>query len=646
MCGIVGIFSFDDFPKHKNLWPTLIEHLRHRGPDEGAWWSDGPFFFGHRRLSIIGLASGGQPMATKDGSLVVTFNGEIYNYPLLREQLENQGYNFTTDSDTEVLLHGYDAWGENLPRHLTGMFAFAIADRRRKELFIARDRFGEKPLYYLRSGKYFAFASELRSLVVLPECSRKINIQSLGSYLSLNYVLGNETMFQGISKLAPASWKILSQNGERSGSYWSLPSHEIQTPRSLNEVLEEWQCRFDRAVKLSLLSDVPVGIFLSGGMDSSLIAESAVRQGKLSAAYFIDFEELSYSEYESASMVAKRLAIPLHKTTLRTADLVNFFDIVEHGDDPLADSSALPMWLISKSAAKEVKVVLGGDGGDELFSGYLTYQASDIHRRYISNLPKKIRKLLANVSNLIPPNERKVSLNYKLWRFLRAADLPTSMAHFTWNGTWLPSEASSFVRTNESKKIIYEALAQSVANHFPNEKVSIFDLQRADSQEYLPNDIITKVDRMSMAHGLEVRAPFLEYELAEFALTLPQKFKLGKKLEGKVLLREAARRKFGNAIGGRPKQGFSIPIHEWIRGPLAEQVLDLLSPSSIKRMEFLDPEKINEVVKAHFSRNKSYGFELWGLAVLVAWHRQRIEKPPSPPPITYLKERKFNLVST
>ena len=280
MCGIVAIFARRSTPPHRDLWEDLVNHLRHRGPDEGAWWADGPFFLGHRRLSIIDLQDGGQPMATRDARYVVSFNGEIYNYVELRSELEARGCRFETHSDTEVLLHGYRTWGTDLPVHLVGMFAFAIADRHRAELFVARDRFGEKPLFYHDAGDYVAFASELRPLAALPDLPREIDVEALGGYLSLNCVPGTATLLKSVRRVAPAEWKLFTSGGCRTGTYWAPPadSEVDASPGTDEEVLEEWREKFDHAVRICLRSDVPVGIFLSGGMDSSLIAESAVRQ--------------------------------------------------------------------------------------------------------------------------------------------------------------------------------------------------------------------------------------------------------------------------------------------------------------------------------------------------------------------------------
>ena len=649
MCGIVGLFSRDGVPPHRELWPDLVNHLRHRGPDEGAWWADGPFFFGHRRLSIVGIESGGQPMATADGALAVTFNGEIYNYPELRAELEARGHVFRTGCDTEVLLHGYRAWGQGLPERLTGMFAFALADRRRRELFLARDRFGEKPLFLLTTPQYVAFASELRPLAALPDLPRRMNLEALAGLLVLNFVPGTAALLEGVERLPPATWRLCSPQGERSEAYWSPPKEAGHDPgpggtASLEASMEEFRTRLDRAVRLNLRSDVPVGIFLSGGIDSSLLAEAAARQGRLQRAYCIDFEEQGHSEYHAAREVAGRLGLELERVLLTPEALRDFSALAEHADDPLADTSTLAFFALSRVAARGLKVVLGGDGGDELFGGYLTYRATRLHARYVAALPRPLRSLLGSVARRLPTREGKVSFSYKLRRFLRAAPLPSGQAHFSWNGSWLPEAAAGLLRPGPAREAAGGILERLAARHGLQERCGLYALQRADLAEYLPNDILVKTDRMSMAHGLETRAPFLEHELAAWALRLPEAQKIGARGAQKRVLRAAARKLFGASIADRPKEGFSIPVHAWIRGPLAETVRDLLAPAAVERMQVLEPAAVQGVLEAHFSGRRSYGFEIWGLAVLAAWHRSRIERPPAPPAHSDLVERRFEKV--
>jgi asparagine synthase (glutamine-hydrolysing) len=636
MCGILGAFAFADATPDVDALTGQVNALAHRGPDAATWWADGPFFFGHRRLSIIDLVEGHQPMATPDARLVVTFNGEIYNYLELRAELADRGYAFQTHSDTEVLLHGYDAWGERLPEHLVGMFAFAIADRARHELFLARDRFGEKPLLVAESPDGVMFASELAPLGALIP-SRRLNRAALAGYLCLNYVPGDATLMDGIERLPPASWRRYDAAGRRQQqAFWRPPARPRSEPGTESGDLEELSARLDRAVSLALRSDVPVGVFLSGGMDSSLVAESAMRAGRLSTAYCLAFEEESYSEWNKASAVATRLGLPLTRAVLAPRALEDFLSIVDHADDPLADSSALAVWTLARTAARGNKVVLSGDGGDELFGGYLTYQASIWHGALTARLPMRLRRALARRGSGLPTSETKVSASYKARRFLRAVDLNPAVAHLTWNGVWLPSEVSRLLSPDLPTSNLADPLAALARRHGIPDAPALFDLQRLDIAEYLPNDILAKGDRMTMAHGLELRAPLLEPSLAEFALALPAARKVGARGRPKRLLRALARRTFGDAIADAPKQGFSIPVHRWLRVEARSLVEDLLSDTAIAAIPELNPRGVRAVVGDHISGRRSYGFELWGLMVLSAWHARRIRqtapRPAGPGP--------------
>ncbi|MBI3637482.1 MAG: hypothetical protein HY216_14915 [Candidatus Rokubacteria bacterium] len=406
---------------------------------------------------------------------------------------------------------------------------------------------------------------------------------------------------------------------------------------------EDLAFRLDHAVRLCLRSDVPVGIFLSGGLDSSLVAESAARQGRLTTAYFLDFEDARFSEYPWARTVAAHLGLPLERVVLTPAALADFGNLVNHADDPLADSSALAVWAIAKIAAKSTKVVLTGDGGDEVFGGYLTYLATRLHRRFTAPLPRAARRMIARAGDHLPTTEGKVTLSYKAWRFLRALDLPSGEAHLSWNGTWLPRQAMALVRPGATQDRVRDALRTVSEALEITRRSDLPHLQRADLIEYLPNNILVKTDRMTMAHGLESRAPLLSAELVNWALALPEHLRIGPRGETKRLLRSLARTHFGPDIGNRAKQGFSIPIHRWIRGPLAETVRDLLSPASLECLDVLEPRTIERIADDHFRGRRSYGFELWGLAVLVAWHRSRVQHAPDPPVQRPLERRTFGL---
>lgn len=639
MCGILGHFAFGDAQADRALWERLVNILAHRGPDDSTFWQGGRFTFGHRRLSIIDLSlAGRQPMSTIDGDLVVAFNGEVYNYLELRQELGSRGHQFRTGSDTEVLLYGYREWGVELPAKLRGMFAFAIADRRNQQLYIARDRFGEKPLFYLEDGRGVAFASELKALAALPECSRELDEDALAGYLCLNYVPGRRTLLRAVKRLGPGMWRLWSASGDpREGTYWRPPNPDEPDLRiSEKRAVDQLGALLDESTRLSLRSDVPVGVLLSGGIDSSLVAKSAARAGKLSTGYCLSFNDQSYSEWTRAKRTARHLGLRMVEVRLDASRVSDFLSLVEHADDPLADSSALAVWVLAREVSRTSKVVLSGDGGDELFGGYLTYRATLLHET-IAHLPMVLRSLLAKSSRIIPIAETKVSTTYKMWRFLRAADLPSAVAHFTWNGTWLPGEAARLVSDSTVKTKAEATLDDLVAMHALPPRPGLRHLQAADVAEYLPNDILVKGDRMSMAHGLEVRSPFLDPDLAEFALRLPASLKAGRSGATKRVLRALAQKSYDVEVASAAKQGFSIPVHAWLRGPARGLVEDLLSPASIESIPFLDSGRVRSVVRSHMSGWRSYGFELWGLAVLVAWHRRYIQQrpviPAGPPPV-------------
>ena len=631
MCGIVGHFATGGDAMAPSTLFELVQCVAHRGPDDSTFWQDGPFSFGHRRLSIIDLASGRQPMASADGAIVITYNGEIYNYLELGAELAALGHVFRTKSDTEVLINGYRQWGIDLLPKLLGMFALAIADRPKRELVLARDRFGEKPLLYLDDRRGTTFASELTPLSRIAQ-SREVDADALGRYLTLNYVPGEQTLLKGVRRVPPGGWRRYRADGRiEEGIYWSLPTEVDPGSRSFDDAVDELDARLQRAVAFTLRSDVPVGIFLSAGIDSSLVARAAVKAGTIARAFSLGFEERSHSELPGARQTAAKLGLPITEVTLNASALEQFTNLVAHADDPLADSSALAVWTLSAETAKHVKVVLAGDGGDELFGGYLTYPATLWHASVTSRLPMVLRRAMAAAGSQIGGGDGKVTPAYKLMRYLRATALSPGEAHFSWNGTWLPEEAASLAGHTDAKAAARDSLRWMAERHGLTGGVTLEKLQRADVRDYLVNDILAKSDRMSMAHGLEVRAPFLDRELAEFALRLPASFKTGRRGPGKRLLRALARRTYGPAMAGAIKQGFSIPVHEWLRGPARPLVDELLSASSVASLSLLEGAAVARAVDDHMSGRRALGWELWGLMVLSAWHRQQIQRMPAVP---------------
>jgi asparagine synthase (glutamine-hydrolysing) len=623
VCGIVGVYGrssagrIDDLLAATNL-------LAHRGPDGSGYWHEPPFGFGHRRLSIIDLSLGAQPMADASGRYVITFNGEIYNYVELRAELEARGSRFATHSDTEVILEAYRQYGVGAAAKLVGMFAFAIADRLERSLYLARDRLGEKPLYiWTAPSGDIAFASELKAITCMSGFAPKINPVALAGYMLLNSTPGNATLLGGVAKLPPGAWTRLHLDRPReTGAYWTPASREtiaddtaIRGPESLDELSK----RLDHAVHIALRSDVPVTLFLSGGIDSSLVAESASRQGYLRHAYCLDFHDRRFSEWDNAKLVADRLGIELRRAVAHPVSPQDFDRLVYHADDPLADSSAVAVDALAREVAKDYKVAISGDGGDEIFGGYLTYKATALYGWLRSIVPAKGARLVSDWLAGLHTADTKVSLSYKAHRFLRAWGHPPAFAHFTWNGSWLPGQAAGLLAPDLAQaRPVERAVEQLVAGAQLPASPSLRDLQMADMREYLPHDILTKVDRMTMAHGLEARAPLLDPGVVEFGLTLDARSKLRFPGKGKLALRALAARTLPKSVTAAKKQGFSIPVHAWLRGEMRESLETFLSRERVSQMGFLDTDAVMTRKHEHLSGKADLGFELWGLMALSA----------------------------
>jgi asparagine synthase (glutamine-hydrolysing) len=603
--------------------------LAHRGPDGGGFWTEGPFFLGHRRLAIIDLSPAGvQPMHDAEDRFIITFNGEIYNHVELRAELEAAGHVFYTRSDTEVLLAGYRAWGSGLPARLRGMFAFAIVDRRDTTLFIARDRFGEKPLFVHHGSDRVTFASQVAPLAAVTGASG-IDREALGAFMCLNYVPGERTLLEGITRLAPGAWRLYRRDGVREERFWTPRGAVTQSIiGDLDEAANAAAAAIDESVRIALRADVPIALFLSGGIDSSLVAESACRQGRIDTAYCVDIEDVRFSEWDGAARVARQLGLRLERVPVGPRILDSFDRIVAQADDPLADSSALPMWALSHAVARDYKVAISGDGGDELFGGYLTYRATALHARWLARLPGWTRAAIAALGRRLPASRGKVSTSYKLHRFLRATDLPTAQAHFSWNGAWLPEQASKLLREPESRRAAATALASLANRSGLGNTPDLTALQCADISSYLADDILVKVDRTTMAHGLEARAPLLTPEIASIGLSLPDRLRADPIAGTKLALRRLATRRLGAETGEARKQGFSIPIHDWLSGPGRALLIDTLSPEAIDKTGLLDCAQVVELRDRHLARRDALGFELWGLMVLIQWCRQRSEATP------------------
>ncbi len=563
---------------------------------------------------------------------MITFNGEIYNYVELRSELEALGSRFMTRSDTEVILEAYRHYGVAAASKLVGMFAFAIADRLERTLYLARDRLGEKPLYvWTAPSGDTVFASELKAITCMSDFACEVDPVALGGYLLLNYVPGDAMLLRGITRLPAGTWCRLHLNGRREeGAYWTPASRETITDDIKTQgatTVDELAKRLDQAVHIALRSDVPVTLFLSGGIDSSLVAESATRQGYLRHAYCLDFQDRRFSEWDNAKLVADRLELELRRAVARPIDPQEFDRLIYHADDPLADSSAVAVDALSREVAMDYKVAISGDGGDELFGGYLTYKATAIYQQLRHFVPAGGARLASHWLGRISTANTKVSAAYKAQRFLRAWGYAPAVAHFTWNGTWLPQEATAILARETSMSWPVErAIEQLISRSELPASPQLRELQMADMREYLPNDILTKIDRMTMAHGLECRAPLLNPAVAEFGIALEAREKIRLPGKGKRLLRALAARTLPKQISTAKKQGFSIPVHSWLRHEMRDSLETFLSRERLSEMGFLDGETVMAHKSRHLAGEADLGFELWGLMALSAWwshHRQR-----------------------
>ena len=633
MCGITGWANLDSHtPPHdgaRDLLHSMCERIIHRGPDsEGLFVSNG-VALGMRRLAIIDLVTGEQPAFNEDKSVAVILNGEIYNYRELRADLEKRGHAFRSASDTEVLPHLYDEYGDEMLRELNGMFAFALWDSRRRRLLIGRDRFGEKPLYWGVFDNTLLFASEPKVLLAHPAVKPALNLQALRQYLSFDYVPAPLSIYDGISKL-PAAHKLVLEDGRvEVEKYWCLSYKTAHPVPSENEAAEHLRELMADAVRMRLVSDVPLGVLLSGGVDSSSVAALAVRASTEPVKTFsISFAEASFDESAYARGVAKFLGTDHHEERLSAnlaANLVS--EIGAWMDEPFSDPSLVPTYLLSRFTRKHVTVALGGDGGDELFAGYPMY-AGLRWGEFYKRLPLPFRRRIVEpVVRMLPVKTKNLSLDYKALRFVTGAKYDTVARHHVWFGSFTPEEQTELLTAEAlaaSDGDIY-AQARSFAEECDNED-PVTRLQSVDTRLYLAEDILTKVDRASMAVSLEVRAPFLDPRVAEFAASLPANYKLrGHKT--KYILKKAVHELLPPFVTKRGKKGFGVPVAEWLKEKLRPLARDLLSPERVRRAGVFNPTYIARLQDEHERGVANHRKLLWTLLMFELWHESFIETP-------------------
>ena len=621
MCGIAGILSMEGRPVDRGELRAMSAALAHRGPDDDGYYLDATVGLAMRRLSIIDLTSGQQPVANEDGSVQVVFNGEIYNYRALREELIARGHTLTTTTDTEVIVHLYEDLGPRLVDRLRGMFAFALWDARQRRLLVARDRLGIKPLYYAEVGGRLCWASELKAILALPEVDRRLDWGALGHLLTAQVTPPAGSIVAGVKKLEPGHILLASADGRVSiERYWDV-RFEPQRGRPASELADELALRIEESVRLHLVSDVPVGAFLSGGMDSSAVVGTMARLARTPVKTFaIGFAEADYDELEFARLVARRFGTDHHELILGPEKLADLEDLAWHLDEPLGDSSAIPTYMVSRLAAASVKVVLSGDGGDELFAGYDKYEVESRERRY-RLLPGVARRAIGEISHRMPAGMR--GRNY-----LRHIALP---------GVDRYLDAVTLFRRDRMLSLLSPDAARLVGHEDPwiRERLRLTEgaphwlsaMQYADLHGYLPLDILTKVDRMSMAHSLEARVPLLDHELVEFAATIPPELLL-RNGSRKDLFKRAMRGLLPEAVISRPKRGFAIPLGRWFRGPLAGFVRDLLLDGACLGRGIFDPREVRQIVERPARGQEDLDLQLWTLISFELWCRLFLDGRP------------------
>jgi asparagine synthase (glutamine-hydrolysing) len=623
LCGIAG-FTHRHSAAHPGRIQSAAASLLHRGPDQQGVFESSAVSLCATRLKIIDLTGGDQPIAA--GGSVIVFNGEIYNHLEIRRELEQRGHRFQTHSDTETVLHAFLEWDTDCFARLRGMFAVALWTEASERLVLARDRIGIKPLYIARRGENLYFGSEMKALFVHPEIDRQLSLAGLDGYLSLNYVPGIWTLIEGVEKLPPGHWFEWRGGKVRRECYWSLPdpaSHRtlLTDPRAAQDQLD---FLLRQSVKEHLLSDVPLSVWLSGGVDSSTLLYYAAENCSSSLQTFsISFQGRSFDESGYIRLMTERFGTKHHQLDMSDeGDLPGTIeDLAYYSDEPNADAGAVPVWLLSKLTKQSATVALSGEGADELFGGYLTHRA-DMLARTARKLPGGVLNLAGLVARRLPVSDEKIGLEYKLNRFLDGCRMRPERAHVYWNGTFSDSERRALLQPTAPGAL--NTILADLAQAGDNLPAYLW----FDQKYYLPDDILTKVDRISMAHSLEVRPPFVDHRIVEFAATLPPSMRIQGSRQ-KVILKDLMRDKLPPAILTRKKIGFDIPAHQWLRGELRPMLLDAVSFAGREHSGLFRMDSIDAHVNSHLDRRQNLGYHLWGLMTLFLWMRKwRIQTTP------------------
>jgi asparagine synthase (glutamine-hydrolysing) len=631
MCGIYGYVTQRGKIK-REVMQRMGRALAHRGPDdEGEMTADSNGVgvgLGHKRLSIIDLsAAGKQPMANEDESVWLTLNGEIYNYRKLREELENKGHRFRSHSDSEVVLHLYEESGTKCLDKLNGMFAFALWDSKKRSLLLARDRVGKKPLHYCLTGGELIFASEIKSLLQHPAVQRDLDLRALSKYLSYEYVPAPDTIFRSIKKLEPGHYLVYADGEPRVSRYWNIPMEDDPViHRSEYQCAEELKELLDSAVKRRLAADVPVGLFVSGGLDSGIVAAFAAKANNQLQCFSIGFDEPSFDESAYSKQVATSLGIRHHLKIFSSGEMLQLVQkLPQILDEPLADPSVFPLYLLSRFASEHMKVVLSGDGGDELFGGYQTFQAHKL-MSYYSALPGFVKDSIRKISLHLPVSHNYLSADYKVKQFLKGDGVSPEIRFFLWRGAFSVAEKEKLLNPDIRRELGRHNCYDDI-DRYVEESGLTHSLERLlylSMKLYLQDNNLVTVDRASMANGLEVRCPLLDQEVVEFVCRLPTKYKL-KGFQAKYLLKKAAAGMLPKNIIHRQKKGFGIPLAKWLGTDLKEFMLDTLSEERIRRQGIFHYPYIKLLLDEQLAKTNDHREPLWTLLVFQRWYEDYID---------------------
>lgn len=628
MCGIAG-FTHSAWTPDPGRIERAVATLTHRGPDQRGSFDSPVCSLGATRLKILDLTSGDQPIRSDDGETVIAFNGEIYNHLEVRAELETKGHRFHTRTDTETVLHAFLEWDTACFAQLRGMFGLAIWNGQEKRLVLARDRMGIKPVYTARLGRDLLFGSELKAIFIHPEFDRRLSLAGLDCYLSLNYVPCPWTLADGVEKLPPGYWLEWRDGQIRSEAYWQLP-FGASGQESVDSIKEELDHLLQQSVREHLLSDVPLGVWLSGGIDSSTILHyAASASSSRLKTLSISFSGRTFDETPYIRAMVERYGTEHHEFDLNPTE--NLPSVIEefayYNDEPDADAGALPVWYLSKMTKSQVTVALSGEGGDELFGGYLTYRADRL-AQHLRRFPAGSRRFALACLRRWPVSDDKISLEYMAKRFVEGSLLPPEHAHIYWNGTFSAAQKLQLL-----EQPLPGAL-ESILGELRQKLSSGDDLAAYlwfDQKYFLPDDILMKVDRMSMAHAVEARPALLDHRIVEFVAKLPPSFKIRSSRQ-KWILKELMQDKLPASVLNRKKTGLDIPAHEWLRGPLRPLLSDALGTVS-EYSELFRTDEIQSCVRRHMERRENLGYHLWGLMILFLWMRRwRIQLAHCPAP--------------